>query len=284
MMQICRHGEGANCPDCYMFELEDLRKLLTHPNAQHVLKRTLREGVIRRIDLSLKKFKAAEINEIERSKTRLQEDYESAKRVPERANPPPPPYRTPSPPHSPPRSSRHVSEHVTYSPPGAYMSPYLPEEPYIVHSPHHQGRHSVPARRYSPTHHPYSPYSSHETRTSLPHPVVNHDLDDEFFSARSAIPRNRFQPSIVRGSAFGSNHGALATCFPNRPGFSRDAPSAGISVTRPLTRNMRWTDEEVAMLAEGYARCGPRWETIRGYYPNLARFTGQQLKDKYRTL
>jgi len=283
MMRICRHGEGPNCPDCYMFELEDLRKLLTHPNAQHILKRTLREGVIRRIDLSLKKFKEAEINEIDRVKARARADNESARRVSGNIHPVPLPYRGST--SSTSRSQPHyVSEFVTYSPPPGYMSPPPPGDTYIVYSPHHEGRHSMPARRYSPTSHPYSPYSPHLLRSGGHAQNAVYESDEEFFSAQSAVPRNRFQPSVVRGSAFGHHAAEPSTSILTTDTYNGSVSHGGVSISRPPSKHMRWSDDEVATLLEAYSRHGPRWERIRSFYPNLSRFTGQQLKDKHRTL
>ena len=51
---------------------------------------------------------------------------------------------------------------------------------------------------------------------------------------------------------------------------------------RPRRPRMTWSAEEVACLQVAFSVLGSSWESMRRQYPLLSRFTGEQLKDKYR--
>ena len=58
-----------------------------------------------------------------------------------------------------------------------------------------------------------------------------------------------------------------------------------ISLLQPVMQNrMKWSHEEQILLVRGVNREGRSWERIRSLYPQLAKFSGVQLKDKYRLL
>ena len=225
MSNVCRHGEEMNCPDCYVYELEDLRNLLTHPNAQYIMNPRLKQGLLCRVEESLKSFKKAE------------------------------------------------------------AAGYTRKEPHVsvVSQPKAQ---SIPRRVSSPQSHSSS--AQKRVYPVSPPPFVESesvDEDDElFFSAQSTIPRNKFRPSIVHGSAFGDGHFEEPYNKYRRtsdPG-PRQPTIPSYPIVRPPSRQRKWLPSQVAMLMEGYSAYGSRWETIRAAYPNLAEFTGVQLKDKYR--
>lgn len=305
METICRHGEGPNCPDCYVYELEDLRKLLSHPNTPHILGKMLRDGLVRRMDITLRKLKEAEINEVnltEPHRAFRPSVEENPEPVPDRppfkakssshqpaATPPLPSYQPP--PSNPPLPSTPplpTTQYVVLSPhPVGFMSPMHEMDHHMGPSPFHYTRHSLTAPRYSTTRSPqYSPYSSQLPRYSMPLP---HDSEEDeiFFSARSAaVPKNKFQPSVVRGSAFGSSHSVHIPSYPRPESYDGDVdpPSNPIRKTQHPLRNSKWTIAEVQMLLQGFTRFGPKWETIRANFPGLAHYSGVQLKDKHRHL
>jgi hypothetical protein len=103
----------------------------------------------------------------------------------------------------------------------------------------------------------------------------------EFHSPKNApSPRStqhpRFYPHVHSGSAFGAviRHPRRSTTPPPDPTHP-GAPYVGV-------RTSSWTNQEVSDLRDAVARFQTRWESIRKNYPSLNRFTGTQLKDKWR--
>ena len=120
------------------------------------------------------------------------------------------------------------------------------------------------------------------------------DEEPQYFSPKNdpapAQPA-RFQPTIVSGSAFGSNVPPTRVRSPTRS-TSVARPEQSVSPARGADRlpgilqkpRASWVPDEVEDLRRAVAVYGTSWESIRKKYQSLKKYSGVQLKDKWRVI
>jgi hypothetical protein len=101
--------------------------------------------------------------------------------------------------------------------------------------------------------------------------------DNEFEDAQEDPSPKRFQPTVVAASGFGNRPSSLPRAEPqSRSGVP------GLYGKTLLTKRMKWSNEEVEQLRIASEQYPYQWEEMRRNFPMLHKFTGVQLKDKFR--
>lgn len=114
-----------------------------------------------------------------------------------------------------------------------------------------------------------------------------HDAAEEIADDADGVPRARSRsprrPSTVNpftlaaSNPSGRNNGQPAIC-PSR------GPDTSLARTAANTGRACWTDDEKKLLLAGYQLYGSSWEDIRAEYSVLRKYSGVQLKDKFRAV
>ena len=144
------------------------------------------------------------------------------------------------------------------------------------------------------------------------------DREPQYSSPRNEVSTTsqvRFQPSVVSGSAFGQQavlrreqHSVSPpprrseqsvsppprrsenSISPNRAEQSASPPPRALVVLSEQFPGMNyrprasWTSDEMDELRDAVSQQGFSWERIRSRHPALRKYTGTQLKDKYRSM
>ena len=127
------------------------------------------------------------------------------------------------------------------------------------------------------------------------HADVEEDVPPPHFSEVFApergppSPATQFRPETVFGSAWAPRPPPLDT--PKKKQIANDdynlekvSPnSPGSHGGYPKVRS-KWTASDVEVLKAAFKAYPRQWESMRRNFPQLQKYTGMQLKDKYKTL